>query len=33
MQILNNATEQELEFYYGILKQARKGINLFSSKF
>lgn len=31
MQILNNATEQELEYYYGILKQAQKGLDLIRS--
>ncbi len=29
MQILNNATEQELEFYYGLLKQAQKASKIF----
>ncbi len=29
MQILNNATKQELEFYYGLLKQGQKGTNMF----
>ena len=28
IQILNNATERELEFYYGILKQCKKGIDI-----
>ena len=32
MQILNNATEQELEFYYGLLKQAQKGAKIFCNK-
>lgn len=32
MQILNNATEQELEFYYGLLKQAQKGAEIFCNK-
>ena len=29
VQILNNATEQELEFYYSLLKAGQKGIELF----
>jgi len=29
MQILNNATEQELEFYYTLLKAGQKGIDVF----
>lgn len=29
LQILNNASEQELEFYYGLLKQGQKGLELF----
>lgn len=29
MQILNEATDDELEFYYGILKQAQKGAEIF----
>ncbi len=29
VQILNNATEQELEFYYSLLKACQKGIELF----
>ena len=29
IQILNSANEQELEFYYGILKQCKKGIDIF----
>ena len=28
MQILNQATESELEFYYGLLKQAQRGIDI-----
>lgn len=28
MQILNTATEQELKYYYGLLKQAQKGIDI-----
>ena len=28
MQILNNANEQEIAFYYGILKQAKIGIEI-----
>ncbi|MCM1264743.1 MAG: helix-turn-helix domain-containing protein [Candidatus Gastranaerophilales bacterium] len=32
MQILSNATEQELEFYYGLLKQGQKGAEIFNSK-
>ncbi len=28
MQILNQATETELEFYYGLLKQAQRGIDI-----
>ncbi|MCD7879209.1 MAG: helix-turn-helix domain-containing protein [Candidatus Gastranaerophilales bacterium] len=28
MQILNNANEQELEYYYGLLKQGQKGIDI-----
>ena len=31
MQILNNATVQELEFYYGLLKQCQKGAELFEN--
>lgn len=32
LQILNDAkSEQELEYYYGILKQAQKGIGILSS--
>ena len=31
MQILNNASEQELEYYYGVLKQAQKGIDIIKS--
>lgn len=31
MQILNNATEQELEFYYGLLKQGQKGAEIFNN--
>lgn len=30
MQILNNANEQELEFYYGLLKQGQKGSEIFT---
>ena len=26
---LNNATEQELEFYYGLLRAGQKGIEIF----
>ncbi len=29
MQILNSATEQELEFYYGLLKQGQKASEIF----
>lgn len=29
VQILNNATEQELEFYYGLLKQGQKASEIF----
>lgn len=29
MQILNNADEQELEFYYSLLKAAQKGSDIF----
>lgn len=29
MSILNNASEKELEFYYGILRQAQKGADIF----
>lgn len=29
VQILNNATEQELEFYYSLLKAGQKGIEIF----
>ena len=29
IQILNSANEQELEFYYGLLKQAKKGLDLY----
>lgn len=29
VQILNSATEQELEFYYSLLKAGEKGIELF----
>lgn len=29
VQILNSANEQELEFYYGLLKQAKKGLDLY----
>lgn len=32
IQILNNATIQELEFYYGLLKQGQKGTNIFNRK-
>ena len=32
MQILNNATEQELEFYYGLLKQGQKGSEIFTTQ-
>lgn len=28
VQILNSATEQELEFYYSLLKAGQKGINI-----
>ena len=31
MQILNNATENELEFYYNLLKTAQKGTELFKN--
>lgn len=31
IQILNSATEQELEFYYGLLKQAQKGAEIFNN--
>lgn len=31
VQILNNATEQELEFYYGLLKQGQKAADIFSN--
>ncbi len=31
MQILNNATEDELEYYYGLLKQAQKAREIFAS--
>ncbi len=31
MQILNEATDDELEFYYGILKQAQKGAEIFGN--
>ena len=29
IQILNNATEQELEFYYSLLKTAQRGCSIF----
>lgn len=29
VQILNNATEQELEFYYSLLKAGQKGLDIF----
>lgn len=29
VQILNNTTEQELEFYYSLLKAGQKGIKIF----
>lgn len=29
MQILNSATEQELEFYYSLLRTAQKGADIF----
>lgn len=32
MQILNSATEQELEFYYGLLRQGQKGADIFTQK-
>ena len=28
VQILNNATEQELEFYYSLIKAGQKGLEL-----
>ena len=31
MQILNSASERELEFYYGLLKQCQKGAELFGN--
>jgi len=31
VQILNDATEQELEFYYGLLRQCQKGAELFGN--
>ena len=31
MQILNNASEQELEFYYGLLKQGQKASEIFGN--
>lgn len=32
IQILNNASDSEIEFYYGLLKQAQKGIELIKDK-
>lgn len=32
MQILSNADEQELEYYYSLLKTAQKGADIFKSK-
>ena len=32
MQILNNADDEELEFYYTLLKTAQKGSDIFKSK-
>lgn len=32
MQILNNASEQELEFFYGLLKQGQKGAEIFKGE-
>lgn len=32
MQILNNADDQELEYYYNLLKTAQKGTHIFRSK-
>ncbi len=32
VQILNSATEQELEFYYGLLRQGQKGVDILKSK-
>ncbi len=32
MQILNNANEQELEFFYGLLKQGLKGAEIFKGE-
>ena len=31
LQILNSASEKELEFYYGLLKQGKKGIEILNS--
>lgn len=31
IQILNNATEQELEFYYSLLKTAQRGFDIFKN--
>ncbi len=33
IQILNDADEQELEFYYTLLKTAQKGSDIFKNKF
>lgn len=32
VQILNSATEQELEFYYGLLKQGQKASDIFGNR-
>ncbi len=32
MQILNSATEQELEYYYGLIKQGQIGIKILNNK-
>ena len=32
LQILDNATEDELEYYYGFLKQAQKGADVFGNR-
>lgn len=32
IQILNNATEQELEFYYGLLKQGQRASDIFGNE-
>ena len=32
MQILNSASDEELEFYYSLLKTAQKGVDIFKSE-